>query len=448
VRLDIPNILLVNPWIHDFAAYDFWAKPLGLLYIAAILKAQGFSVSYIDCLDRFHAKSPSSGSKSKYGKGPYLKTPIEKPKLLSAIPRNFSRYGIKDYWFEADLKSLPVPDLVLITSMMIYWYPGVQETIRKIREIFPKVPILLGGIYATLCPEHAIKYSGADSVITGAGEEQILKIVEDYTGFSPESSHGFEPDNLDTYPYPAFYMQNKINYVPLLTSRGCPFSCAYCASAFLMPKRILRSAESVIKEIEFWHKKYKILDFVLYDDAFLVDAQKHAIPILEGIIKTGYKLRFHTPNAVHIRKISKKTAKLMHKAGFTTLRLGLETGIFESRETMDSKVTKEEFTNAVKCLSGAGFGTKQIGAYLLAGLPQQEVESVALSIKMVKQHKITPIIAYYTPIPHTDLWDTANFFSRYDLKSDPIFTNNAILPCMGKEFTWATVSYLKNLAKI
>ena len=448
MRLETPNILLVNPWIHDFAAYDFWAKPMGLLYIAAILKTHGFSVSYIDCLDRFHPKSPSSGSKSKYGKGPYLKTPIEKPKLLLDIPRNFSRYGIKKEWFEAGLKSLPAPpDLVLITSMMIYWYPGVQETIKKIRENFPKVPILLGGIYATLCPKHAMKYSGADTVITGGGEEQILKIAREYTGFSPESSHGFKPDDVDTYPYPAFYMQNKINYVPLLTSRGCPFSCAYCASAFLMPKRILRSAESVIEEIKFWHKKYKVLDFVLYDDAFLVDAQKHAIPILEGIIKTGYKLRFHTPNAVHIRKISKKTAGLMYKAGFTTLRLGLETGIFESREAIDSKVTREEFTNAVKYLSGAGFSARQIGAYLLAGLPQQEIKSVALSIEMVKQHKITPIIAYYTPIPHTDLWNTANFFSRYDLESDPIFTNNAILPCMGKEFTWATVSYLKNLAK-
>jgi len=449
VKLETPNILLVNPWIHDFAAYDFWAKPMGLLYIAAILKTHGFSVSYIDCLDRFHPKSPSSGSKSKYGMGPYLKTHIEKPKLLSDIPRNFSRYGIKKEWFEAHLKSLPgPPDLVLITSMMTYWYPGVQETIKKIREIFPKVPILLGGIYATLCPKHAVKYSGADSVITGEGEGQILKIVEEYTGFSPESSHGFESDDLDSYPYPAFYLQNKINYVPLLTSRGCPFSCAYCASSFLMPKHILRSAESVIEEIEFWHKKYEVLDFVLYDDAFLVDAQKHAIPILEGIIKTGYKLRFHTPNAVHIRKMSKETADLMYKAGFTTLRLGLETGIFESREAMDSKVTREEFTNAVKCLSGAGFGARQIGAYLLAGLPEQEIESVALSIEMVKQHKITPVIAYYTPIPHTDLWDTANLFSRYDLESDPIFTNNAILPCMGKEFTWATVSYLKNLARI
>ncbi len=49
-----PRILLVNPWIHDFAAYDFWATPLGLLTLGAMLRDHGARVSYVDCLDRFH----------------------------------------------------------------------------------------------------------------------------------------------------------------------------------------------------------------------------------------------------------------------------------------------------------------------------------------------------------------------------------------------------------
>ncbi|MDH3957783.1 MAG: cobalamin B12-binding domain-containing protein, partial [Desulfobacteraceae bacterium] len=50
MKPDTPHILLINPWIHDFAAYDFWAKPMGLLILAALLRSQGVSVSYIDCL--------------------------------------------------------------------------------------------------------------------------------------------------------------------------------------------------------------------------------------------------------------------------------------------------------------------------------------------------------------------------------------------------------------
>ena len=67
-----------------------------------------------------------------------------------------------------------------------------------------------------------------------------------------------------------------------------------------------RSPESVMEEIRYWHEKYGVVDFVFYDDALLVDPEKHVIPIMEGIIKNGLNVCFHTPNAVHVREISKK----------------------------------------------------------------------------------------------------------------------------------------------
>ena len=48
------KVLLISPWIYDFAAYDLWSEPLGLLYIAALLREYGYEVSLIDCLDRHH----------------------------------------------------------------------------------------------------------------------------------------------------------------------------------------------------------------------------------------------------------------------------------------------------------------------------------------------------------------------------------------------------------
>ena len=147
---DNPHILLVNPWIHDFAAYDFWAKPIGLLTIASILRDHGLTVSYIDCLDRFHPKAPKSDPHRRYGRGPYLKTRIPKPPGLNDIPRFYSRYGIKPQWFREDLLKIRQPDLVLVTSLMTYWYPGVYETIEMIRSVFPQTPVVLGGIYARL----------------------------------------------------------------------------------------------------------------------------------------------------------------------------------------------------------------------------------------------------------------------------------------------------------
>ena len=441
---DPPHILLINPWIHDFAAYDFWAKPMGLLLIASLLRHHGLSVSYIDCLDRFHPKAPISNPQARQGRGPYLKTRLPKPNGLEDVPRYFSRYGVKPQWFKTDLANQRPPDLILLTSLMTYWYPGVQETIKIIRSIWPQTPIVLGGIYARLCPDHAQNHSGADYVDTDPAEKNLFALIRQFTGCSITPS--FDAGNLDSYPYPALDLQSQISYVPLLTSRGCPFNCAYCASRFLEPRRMLRTPAGVVEEIKFWHAKYNQRDFVIYDDAFLVNAERHSIPILEAIINANLKICFHTPNAIHIRGITEYTAVLMRKAGFATIRLGLETAAFDHRQEFDQKVSEEEFKNAVGHLKKVGFEKEQIGAYLLAGLPGQELKSIEHSINTVKQVDITPILAHYSPIPYTALWPRALAASRYDLASDPVYTNNAIIPCRKEPFTWDAITRLKQLA--
>ncbi|MDA8136463.1 MAG: B12-binding domain-containing radical SAM protein, partial [Desulfobacteraceae bacterium] len=103
MKTDPPHILCVNPWIHDFAAFDFWAKPLGLLSLAAILRENGVRISYIDCLDRFHPKEPQAPKVLWDGRGPFRKTQIPLPAGLEHMNRKFSRYGILPEWFLADL---------------------------------------------------------------------------------------------------------------------------------------------------------------------------------------------------------------------------------------------------------------------------------------------------------------------------------------------------------
>jgi radical SAM superfamily enzyme YgiQ (UPF0313 family) len=327
--------------------------------------------------------------------------------------------------------------------MMTYWYPGVQETIAVVREVFPDVTIVLGGIYATLCREHAQSHSGADRIETGAGEEYILERVGEHTGYSV--SLKCNPSDLDAYPYPAFDLQHGIPYVPILTSRGCPFSSSYCASHYLNPTRMLRSPENVVEEIRYWHRTHAVTDFAFYDDALLVNADDHIIPILKGVIAAGLDIRCHTPNALHVREVTPEIARLMAASGFETIRLGVETAEFESRDHLDRKITKGQFLRCIRALKDAGFRKNQIGAYILVGLPGQSIADVVETIQAVKSAGAMPIMAYYTPIPHTALWKEAVASSRYDLTSDPIFTNNAILPCQKEPFSWETLKGLKAL---
>ena len=141
-----------------------------------------------------------------------------------------------------------------------------------------------------------------------------------------------------------------------------------------------------------------------------------------------------------------QTAGLLFRAGFKTIRLGLETAEFDHRETIDRKVGEADFKQAAGYLKDAGFEKHQVGAYLLMGIPGQELAAVERSIQAVQATGITPIIAYYSPIPHTAMWPEAVAVSRYNLASDPIFTNNSVLPCRSEAFNWETVSALKKLA--
>ncbi len=443
MKTDAPHILCINPWIHDFAAFDFWAKPLGLLFIAAILREKGLKVSYLDCLDRFHPKETQPPKLLWDGRGPFRKTEIKLPRDLEHMGRKFSRYGIKPHWFASDLKQIKKPDLIFVTSLMTYWASGVNETLEMIKDIFPDVPVVLGGIYASLCFEHARQNTLADMVIKGPAEPQLKKIIKEFTGF--ELADKNLSKDLDALPFAALDLQNKIAYAPILASRGCPFSCEYCASSFLEPKLRQRSPENVFKEILQWHKRYNVKNFAFYDDALLVNAEQHAFPLFEKIIASGMDLFFHTPNALHIKAISEQAAQLMFKAGFKTIRLGLETADFSKNRNHDIKVEKNDFYKAIDNLKTAGFEKSQMGAYLLCGLPGQNIDEVEHSMRLVKDTGILPVLAYYTPIPHTPLWETAVKQSRYDLVKHPVFTNNTLFPCVNSVRDLKRISQLKNL---
>ncbi len=436
-----PHILLVNPWIHDFAAYDLWAKPLGLLTLAGILRAHGFRATAIDCLDRFHPRAPRRSRSAPFGCGPFHKTPLPKPAPLGDVPRRFSRYGIEPEWLREDLRAAAPPDLILVTSGMTYWYTGVQETIALIREVFPDRPVVLGGIYATLWPEHARRVSGADEVVTGPAEAAVLDVAARFTGCRVAAR--FSPDELDTHPLPALDLQRRMTCVPLLTQRGCPYACAYCASQQLEPRCLRRSPASVVAELTHWHRRHAAIDVALYDDAFLADPDGHGLPVLEGIVRAGLPLRFHTPNALHIRGITPATAALLFKAGFQTLRLGLEAVEADQPRTIDHKITATEFNRAARLLIDAGFRRRQLGAYLLAGLPGQETAEVIRSIDAVREAGVTPIVATYSPIPGTALWSQAVASSRYDLAAEPLCTNNSVFPCRREPFSWEWTAALK-----
>ena len=132
-----------------------------------------------------------------------------------------------------------------------------------------------------------------------------------------------------------------------------------------------RNPAVVIEEIQAAAIRYGVQDIALYDDAFLVDPARHALPILEAAAERVPGMRWHTPNGLHASAIDRSVASAMKRAGFETIRLGLESSSDEFHARTGGKTDIQGFLKAVANLKEAGFSSEQIGAYLLVGLPGQ-----------------------------------------------------------------------------
>lgn len=435
------DFLLINPWIYDFAAFDLWIKPIGLYHISETLSAHGFSNRVLDCLDEetfsgFDLSGFSLPKKNSTREGKLLKQAAQKPDPLKDIRRKYSSYGLWLPFLKDQLKTNLQPRAVMVTSMMTYWYPAVFETVQIIKEVFPGIPVILGGIYATLCRDHALKYSGADLVVSGPLKLPDLRSIAMLAGLCAKAC-------IDE---PGQFQVSRLNrnkkFAVILTSRGCPYQCPYCASNQLHHRFIQRTPESVLEEIEYYVNECGIRDFTFYDDALLVNAKTHMLPILKGTINRGLDLRFHVPNGVHLRSIDGHIADTMRRAGFRTLRFGFE---YSDRgfQAKDGKITNPEFEEKIGLLKRAGFSDADIGINVMAGLPGQRFEHALDTVKYVQDAGVRIYVSEYSPIPGTGLWDRAVMMSKYALEREPLFHNNSIFPCEWEGFTLKQLNSLK-----
>jgi radical SAM superfamily enzyme YgiQ (UPF0313 family) len=437
------RILLVNPWIHDLSAYDFWLKPIGLLTLAQSLRKAGVEVSLIDCMDIHHplvrGKNLAGGLKRREdGRGELFAEEIKKPEPLKDIPRRFKRYGMPKEIFEAALLETPEPDIVLIGSVMTYWYTGTRETISEIRKTFPGVPVAVGGLYPTLLPDHANESLGADIIIPGDWEKELPPHLKSVINVDVKLAGPMELK-------PAFDLYSKHDYITVSSSRGCPFRCSYCAGPIIHPRLERKDPALVIEEIEEAINKYGIKDVAFYDDALIVDQSSHLSIILERVISRNLKARFHTPNAIHLRGMTEDLAALLKKSGFETLRFGLESTSSKRQKSAGGKVTNDDFKHAAACLRGAGFTAEEIGVYLLIGLPGQTPGEIEDDIRYVLDQGARPYLAEYSPIPKTPLWEEALKTAKYDIAGEPLFHNNSLMPCGHPDLTTERLTRLKKM---
>ncbi|MDD3807656.1 MAG: radical SAM protein [Candidatus Marinimicrobia bacterium] len=421
-------VLFVNPWIHDFAAYDLFYRPLGLLYLAEAFMQEDIHVTLVDLLDRFHPqwadKFPHQRDK-KGGTGFFYREKIEKPTVLRHIPRYFCRYGVpKSDALSFFQKLDPPPNAIFVTSHMTYWYTGVLETTRLLRTCFPNTPLILGGIYATLLPHHAKKVIQPDILVQG----------NDFTNLQPwlKKSFNFTLPPFGTYPLRKVWDHYPIlKNFPLLTSVGCPYHCAFCAGPSLHPTFVQFPVDSIVEDVAFGHDKKGIKDFVFYDDALFVKKETHMKPLLRKILYQWNDLTFHTPNGLFARFIDKELAELMAKAHFYEPRVSLETVSENHAEWVSRKVSRKIYEKAIHHLHTVGYKPHEIITYILMGLPGQHPDEVLETVNVAFDAGSRVSLSAFSPVPHTPLWEK----SKIKDLDDPLLQNNTVYWSMTNDYS-------------
>jgi hypothetical protein len=404
-----PKILLVNPPIYDFAAYDFWLKPAGMLRVAGFLrgKADFRLFDYLDRLVRF-AEEQKEPESDQWGKGRFYYRQIPVPPVLEAIPRYFRRFGLPRILFTDFIAQDGPFDCVMVQTTMTYWYNGLQEVIEDVRKFQPQAKIILGGNYVTLCCEHA-RMLEADLLVKGTNLEPLWE----YLGIRPDLQ---QPALWEVY--------DKLNVGVLKLTEGCPFSCTYCSVPKVYGKFKPRSLDHSLGELELLCR-LGVENVAFYDDALLFEANKVLIPFLSEVLKRNIRVNFHSPNALNTRFITKDLAELMVPAGFKTFYLGFESASTQWQQRTGSKVFSEELEQATKYLIAAGAESANITAYQILGHPHIDIQELEASMRFVNSLGIRGMLADFSPIPGTP---DGEYCRKWIDLDEPLMHNKTAFP--------------------
>ncbi len=272
----------------------------------------------------------------------------------------------------------PPPDEVFISSTFTWTWPTTHEAVALCREVFPGARVVLGGVYPTLCPEHA-RAAGAHEVHRGV--------------FEPVEAREVDPKIL---------VREGRDSVALKGSFGCPYRCGYCAVRLLEGRKYrARDAKEVLREIEAL-ARCGVRNIHFWESNLLVRPHEHLEPILDGIASRGLAVMLYAPEGLQPSLVTPRLASKMRRAGFMRVSLTVETTDPDRVREVRRPSGYPDFEQAVRALREAGFPDDSLEGVLLVGQPGQTLASIATDLVALWRTGVKTVLLAYTPIPGTE----------------------------------------------
>ena len=400
------NILLLSPPYEADSENAGVFPPLGLAYVASVLREKKHNVKIIDF---------SLGKVRQRRKGYYW-------------------YGKNYLEIKQELKKYK-PDLIGLGCFFSIRFPYASKIAKICKSLFPKTPVVIGGIHATVNPRLVLENKDIDYIVFGEGEDTVIDLVEaihrkkgleivDGITYRKERKIFINPktkfiENLDKLPLPArdlldmeAYISdrtirwnlNSRRHASIFTSRGCPNHCTFC-SMYYINGRIFRGRDpiGVVDEIEQLVKDYQIEEISFEDDNLTFDKDR-TIKICKEIVKRKLKIHWNTPNGISAKTLDKEVLTWMKKAGCIAVNIAIESGDpYILNQIIRKGLSLDKTKEVVYIANKVGL---IVNAYFVLGMPGETRESVNRTIKFACNLPLYDVgISFATPFKGTELYD-------------------------------------------
>ena len=407
------KVTLINP--PQFTRYP--QPPVGLALLAAVLEREGYQVTVLDA------------------------------NALGLQPKDLAPWVI-----DADVIGLTAVTPTVSAALSIAYH---------LKQTNPGLTILLGGAHATLLPDETLAESPEiDIIVRGEGEEtiiELLRALEDKQPLDNISGISYRADgkvistaarststDMDSLPFLAYHLLPWQRYRPhpphgralpfaaLVTSRGCPYHCAYCSKPVFGSKFRAQSSERVVEEVAYIKGNFGVKEIAFYDDVFTLNKER-AYAIADSIIKKGIKISWTCEARVNL--VDRELLRHIKQAGGYAIAYGIESASQEILDTLHKDITLEQIEEAVRISREVGLQT--IG-YLMIGSPDENPETISKTIQFAKKLKLDfAQFSVTTPFPGTELYNLLEtkgdkipwesfIYSGVDSQLTPVFESNQL----------------------
>jgi anaerobic magnesium-protoporphyrin IX monomethyl ester cyclase len=301
----------------------------------------------------------------------------------------------------------------------------VERIAALVKEIDGDIKVIAGSAHPTFCPDEVMQNTDIDFVVRGEGEIPLLGLMKELGKESPRwgdvpgiyyrdgggqvlNTPGVGPiENLDELPFLARDLvlncdYNRYRLHSMMTTRGCPYTCSFCADRRLWGGRVRRrSVANVLEEMKLLRDTYKKMDYVDIADGTFTYDRRYLRAFCKAVIEQGLDVKWRC--TARYDNLDEEMLRLMKQANCCGLYFGLESGSNRVLKAIDKRITVDQIIRVSEMVCECGIPT---ASAVLMGLPGETREDMEETLKLMKRVKTDLFdVNIYAPLPGTSLYD-------------------------------------------